>query len=485
MRKKFTANLLLLLLLNVLVKPVWIFGIDRSVQNIVGATDYGLYYALFNLSLILNIILDLGLTNFNNREISRHPNLLAKYLSNIVGVKLLLSLVYAVVTIGLAYILGYGHSQLPLLMLLIFNQFLSSFILYMRSNLNALQFFAVDSILSVLDKLLMILICGLVIWGRLGGDTITINTFVLTQTVSYLIVVAVAVATVMYKGGRFSVHLNRASTIAILKQSYPYAILVLLMATYGRMDILMVERLLPNGSYYAGVYAQAFRLVDAYNMFPFLVASLLMPIFSRMYKEGTNLEQFVKFSIKIMLIPVLAVALPTIFFREPVMDLLYSCHTEQSSQLLGILMGSFIFISVNYIFGTLLTAVGRVNTQNIISLVAVIVGFVLQVVLVGKLGVRGAAIGNLSVSMLVAVCQMIVAIKVCKLKIGGVLIVRYATFALLSVVACWLIARCALNVYTFLASPIAVVAIAFMLRLIDVRELLNFLVNNNFSRHKN
>ena len=85
-RKKFTLNLILLLVLNVLVKPVWILGIDRSVQNIVGNANYGLYYALFNLSLILNIILDLGLTNFNDREISRHPNMLTRYMQNIVGI---------------------------------------------------------------------------------------------------------------------------------------------------------------------------------------------------------------------------------------------------------------------------------------------------------------------------------------------------------------------------------------------------------------
>ena len=57
--------------LNILVNgsSFWIFGIDRTVQNLLGAGEYGLLYSLFNFSLLLNIILDFGLTNFNNREL--------------------------------------------------------------------------------------------------------------------------------------------------------------------------------------------------------------------------------------------------------------------------------------------------------------------------------------------------------------------------------------------------------------------------------
>ena len=37
MKRKFVINLALVLFLNLLVKPFWIFGIDRTVQNVVGA----------------------------------------------------------------------------------------------------------------------------------------------------------------------------------------------------------------------------------------------------------------------------------------------------------------------------------------------------------------------------------------------------------------------------------------------------------------
>ena len=76
--------------------------------------------------------------------------------------------------------------------------------------------------------------------------------------------------------------------MAILKKSYPYAILTLLMASYNRFDAILLERLLPNGSQQAGIYAQAFRILDAAAMFALLFAGLLLPMFSKMIKKCNN-----------------------------------------------------------------------------------------------------------------------------------------------------------------------------------------------------
>lgn len=59
-----------MLLLNLLVKPLWIFVIDRNVQLTVGHEDYGLYGALVSISIIFNILLDLGITNYNNKTLA-------------------------------------------------------------------------------------------------------------------------------------------------------------------------------------------------------------------------------------------------------------------------------------------------------------------------------------------------------------------------------------------------------------------------------
>ena len=83
MKKKFLSNLLLLVLLNILIKPFWFFGIEVAVQNRVGEEMYGLYFSLFNFAFILNILLDIGITNYNNRAVAREHDLLEReFVSN-------------------------------------------------------------------------------------------------------------------------------------------------------------------------------------------------------------------------------------------------------------------------------------------------------------------------------------------------------------------------------------------------------------------
>ena len=42
------------------------------------------------------------------------------------------------------------------------------------------------------------------------------------------------------------------------------------MGVYTRTDVVMVERLLPDGKMQAGIYASAYRLLDAVNVAGFL-----------------------------------------------------------------------------------------------------------------------------------------------------------------------------------------------------------------------
>ena len=118
MQRKFITNLALLLFLNLLVKPFWILGIDRSVQNVVGAEEYGLYYALFNFSYLLNILLDLGITNFNNRNIAQNEQLLTKHFSSVATLKWSLGGVYLVATLVAGLLVGYEGRVVQFLLFL-------------------------------------------------------------------------------------------------------------------------------------------------------------------------------------------------------------------------------------------------------------------------------------------------------------------------------------------------------------------------------
>ena len=134
MQRKFINNLIFILFLNLLVKPFWILGIDVAVQNRVGAEEYGLYAPLFSFAILLNIILDFGITNYNNRNIAQHAHMLRRYFSGIFNVKLILGVLYLATTLLFGFVFGYEGRAFWLLFVLGVNQIMASMILYLRDR---------------------------------------------------------------------------------------------------------------------------------------------------------------------------------------------------------------------------------------------------------------------------------------------------------------------------------------------------------------
>jgi O-antigen/teichoic acid export membrane protein len=417
MQRKFLTNLSLLLFLNLLIKPFWVFGIDRTVQNVVGVEVFGFYFVVFNFSFLFNILLDLGITNFNNRNIAQNHHLLSKHFSGILLMKLLLALLYLAVTFFIA-IWKYNPDQLKLLAVLAINQFLISFVLYLRSNISGLLMFKTDSFLSVLDRALMILFCGILLWGHVTSTPFRIEWFVYSQTAAYVLTALTAFLIVVKKSRFKRLNWNWPFFLMIMKQSAPFALLVLFMTLYTRLDTVMLGFLLDKktGNQQAGIYASGFRLFDAVNMIAYLFSVLLIPVFSRMIKHKENIERMVKMSFTMIITPAILVALGSFFYSKELMALLYNAHIQDSASVFRVLMLGFVAVSTTYIFGTLLTANGNLKELNIIACCGLLISFFFNFFLIPKFLAIGSAYASLVTQFTTSVIQVILAVRVFRMK---------------------------------------------------------------------
>ncbi len=442
MQKKFLTNLGILLFLNLLVKPFWVLGIDRSVQNAVGAEDFGFYFSILNFSFLFNILLDFGITNFNNRNIAQNSQLLNKHFSSILILKLLLGALYVSITFLIGFIIGYDSKQFYILGWVAFNQFLLSFILYLRSNISGLLLFKTDSVLSVLDRLLMIIFCSVLLWGNVTEKKFQIEWFVYAQTAAYGMTALIAFLIVIRKAAFRRLNWNRPFLLMILKKSLPFALLVLLMAQYNRIDSVIIERVLPGdqGKIQAGVYAQAYRLLDAANMIAFLFSVLLLPLFSRMIKLNEPVENLVRLSFSLLFTVSVIAAAGTWFYSHEMMAWLYPQHDaettadyllriDQSALVFRILMFCFVAMSTTYVFGTLLTANGSLRQLNVVAAAGVTISLVLNLTLVPRMESTGAALASLSAQGLTAMVQVVLAFIVFKFRKNYRFLLSIAVFA--------------------------------------------------------
>jgi O-antigen/teichoic acid export membrane protein len=224
------------------------------------------------------------------------------------------------------------------------NQILISFILYLRSNISGLLHFNTDSVISVLDRLLMIAICGALLWGGFMHQTFKIEWFVYAQTAAYVITALIALVIVMKKAAFKRLQWNLAFFFLIIKQSYPFAVLVLLMTFYNRIDSVMLERMLPGeqGDVQAGIYASAYRLLDAINMIAYLFSVILLPMFARLIKEKSSVQSLVKLSFTMLFMASVILSITLCFYNHSFMDLLYVRHIDESADVFRMLILGFI-----------------------------------------------------------------------------------------------------------------------------------------------
>lgn len=452
MLKKFLKNIALVLFLNLLIKPFWILGIDRAVQNHVGVEDYGFYYAIFSFSFLLNILLDFGITNFNNKNIAQNNHLLRKHLSSIIVLKLILGGIYLVISLICAFIIGYNYLQIMLLVVLAFNQFLISFVLYLRSNLSGLHLFKIDSFISVLDRSIMIIVCAVLLWGDLP-ITFSIRWYAFAQLFAYFLTAIITLVIVFRKARSKFLKLkwNFPFSIMIIKNSFPFAILVLLMTFYNRIDTVMMERMLPDasvvksgslisGEAQSGIYASAYRLLDATNMIAYLFSVLLLPLFAKMIKHKESVEDLVKLAFSLLFAGAIIVSLTSFFYSKEIMNLLYphninleatalyELRMSESAKVFGMLMACFVPISATYVFGSLLTANGNLKQLNIMAASGMVLNIVMNVILIPHWYAAGSAFASLSTQFITSAIQVILVQRIFRFHINYKFLISLVVF---------------------------------------------------------
>jgi len=322
----------------------------------------------------------------------------------------------------------------------------------------------------------MIVICGLLLWGGVTESPFQIEWFVYAQTAAYLFTLILSLIVVYSKAQFLKLKFDRNYFIAILKKSYPFALLSLLMAFYYRIDSVMLERMLPDGKEQAGIYAQSFRILDAVAMFAFLYAGLLLPMFSRMIKQKRSIRQLTLFSFLLLIVPVVGITFASYFYRGELIDLLYYHHVETSATIFGVLILCFLGIATSYIFGTLLTANGNLRILNFMAFGGVLINIILNLILIPGYKAFGSAIASLATQSFIALFQVMMAKKIFQfsidlkrvvifvLFIGGVLL-----FSMFSVELdfSW--------IYKFVAILVFTIIFAFLLRLIHLKVLVDLL----------
>lgn len=382
----FFPSLGLLVILNLLIKPLWIFGIDRQVQNEVGTAEYGLYFSLLGLSVFFNFLLDWGLTVYFNRQLTSDPENFTGRAGSFILVKILFAIFYSIFVLMVASIAGIERWDILILVILI--QVLTSFFVFLRNVVTARQWFRLDAWLSVLDKSLMILLCAGFLYFPLTFGKISLLTFLYIQLICTALAVCIAAILLSVRKIEFSIKKPYPGK-QVFKATLPYAIIVLLMSAHYRADAFLLERLHENGAYEAGIYAGAYRLLDAANMIGFLFASFLLPYIANQVAKRKSIDKVVLNSRHLLVIFSIFISISFIFQATWMHALLYTSTSEYAVRVMQWCLPVLVVYSLVHIYGTVLTAGGKLIPLCYILLVSVALNIIANLLLIPRYGALG------------------------------------------------------------------------------------------------
>lgn len=434
-KNKFWSDLLFVQGINVLIKTIWILVIDRAVQDLLPATDYGMYYRLLSLSILFVIVLDLGLNSMNSKEVAQNPNFFRTNFISFVRGKIVLAFLYLVILLFAAIILQLNQTQLLILYILAAFQIINSFNQYLRSNIAALHLFKLDGLLAVADRLLVIVVCGSWLLFPSLHHNLTIENFVWVQLGGVTLTLLIALTINLLKIKKYDLSEVKPKVASLIKTSLPYALLITLMAVFTRIDAVMIGAMLDDVQ--TDRYAMCYRLIDAANMMAALFSGMLLPMFARLISDSKALSNLAVTATKVLIIPAIIVALIIAPHTEEILGLMYGNKTALVAPTTFTLLGfSFIASASVFVFGTLLTAAARLKTLNALALVSAISNIILNVILIPSVGIKGAALATLITQSLFAIGCVIYSYKTfdfhisSKLmnKIGAVLVLFSAIF---------------------------------------------------------
>ncbi|MCY7310190.1 MAG: polysaccharide biosynthesis C-terminal domain-containing protein [Chitinophagaceae bacterium] len=266
----------------------------------------------------------------------------------------------------------------------------------------------------------------------------------------------------------------------MLQSAFPFAILVLLMSVHYRLDGFLLERIHTNGAFEAGLYAGAYRLLDASNMAGYLLASFLLPFIARQWSRGNNIDGAILNSRHLLLLFSLFIACTTVFLAPWMQQILYHNNDKAGIEILQLCLPALVGYSLVQVYGTVMTATGQVVPFCYITLFAVALNIVLNLLLIPGYGAKGCCIAALISQAFCGITAMIYVQRKSGINIHLRSLLMYI---FIGVILCGFYYWCSnVNISRWLLIAVAgliTIAAAILFKLVDLNKWRNILKQNH------
>lgn len=187
---------------------------------------------------------------------------------------------------------------------------------------------------------------------------------------------------------------KRPMALILLKDSWPLILSGFVISVYMKIDQVMIKEIL--GDEKVGQYAVAVKLSELWYFIPVIIVSSFFPAIINAKNEGMKVyHQRLQSLYDILVWLAICIAVPMTFLSDWIVAVLYGEAFQLAGDVLMIHIWTGIFVFLGLAFSNYLTNENLTKKSFYRTLLGAISNVILNLILIPKMGIRGAAIATL------------------------------------------------------------------------------------------
>jgi O-antigen/teichoic acid export membrane protein len=363
----------------------------------IGADGTGKYFIALAFTTVFVVFVDMGFSNVLVREAAKAKEKMQQYFSTVLSIKVLFGVLTYLAVILAINLLGYSLEIRHLVYLSAVTMLFDSLHLTIYGILRAIGELKWEAI-GILGSQTLTLIMG-TFFLYTGRPLIFL---ILAFTIPSFLNVCYA-AIVLRRKYRITLkpEFDRQVFKYLGRIAIPFALAAIFARVYGYVDSILLSKLVGNEA--VGWYSIAHKITYAFQFIPLALIAVLYPRFSEYFeRDKKKLAYIFERGLKYLLLIAFPIAVGIGVLAQDIVFYLYTPEYANSVLPLQVLMSSLVFSFVSFPIGAFLNACNKQVTQTVIVAIVMIVNVALNLVLIPRYGLVGAAVAALVGSIMLS-----------------------------------------------------------------------------------
>lgn len=388
-----------------------------------GASEFGVFTFSLTFVALVTVPASFGQDSLLTREVSKDPTKAGLYYANTIGLKLALSV--PILGFAIAGLAIFSGRQMFIVSLLLGLGTLAQ--LLMNTCFGVFQAFehlCPVAVVTILQRFLTAALGIALLY--LGVGVVAVSAVFLLGSLLGLIL---AMALVSARFVRTTFHVNVSLWKHLMRTALPIGLGTIGALILFRIDTVMLA--IFKSASVVGNYGAAYRLLETTLFLSWAINAAVFPVLARLRRDSQPSIAFVfERSLKLAVAVTLPLGVGAAIFAAPIIHLLYGDGYGQAEMALKLLAPTIALYPLAFLANTVLITQNHVNSLAITYFLASLENVLLNLVLIPKWSLNGAALGTSISEAIITV----VFVAICLREFGSIKWIRIVMGPLLATV---------------------------------------------------